>query len=101
MSRTMGGLSAVFVSLSLCLSAGATRASELPADVATFVEERQQCDHFRGEDAYDEARAKEINTALDRYCTGTDARLAKLKAKYSKGPAAVATALGEFKDRIE
>jgi predicted lipoprotein len=101
MKRTPCGLSVISVSLFLCLPAAAAIAADLPADVAAFVEERQHCDHFRGEDAYDEARAKEINAALDRYCTGTDARLAKLKAKYSKGPAAVATALGEFEDRIE
>ncbi|WP_093001623.1 hypothetical protein [Rhizobium sp. NFR07] len=94
-------MSAVFVSLSLCLSAGVTLAADLPVDVAAFVEERQQCDHFRGEEAYDEARAAEINKALDRYCSGTDARLAKLKAKYSKGPATAVTALDEFEDRIE
>jgi hypothetical protein len=101
MQRTLFGLSTISAALFLCLPAGVTFAVDLPADVAAFVEERQQCDHFRGEDAYDEARAKEINAALDRYCTGTDARLAKLKAKYSKGPAAVATALGEFENRIE
>lgn len=99
MQRTSCGLSAI--SLLLSSLASVTFAADLPADVASFVEDRQLCDHFRGEEAYDEARAVEINTALDRYCTGTDARLAKLKAKYSKGPAAVVTALSEFEDRIE
>ncbi len=84
----------------LLVLAGAAHAADLPADVSAFVEERQQCDHFRGEEPYDEARRVEIDSALDRYCRGTDARLAKLKTKY-RHDAAVCDALAAFEDKIE
>jgi hypothetical protein len=76
-------------------------AEDLPADVAAFLEDRQQCEHFLGEEPYDAQRAAEIDAALARYCRGTDARLAQLKQKYQAGPAAVRTVLGTLDDRIE
>lgn len=85
----------------LLLCAGAAVAQNLPADVAAFVADREQCDHFRGEEPYDAERGREIDAALDRYCRGTDARLAALKKKYAKGPASVSKMLAGFEDRIE
>lgn len=76
-------------------------ADDLPSDVADFIAERQQCDHFRGEDASDPARHAEITAALERYCRGTDARLAALKAKYRNGPSSAQDALAVFDDHIE
>lgn len=75
-------------------------AAELPEDVLSFVEERQTCDHFRGEGSDDKDRQAEIDAALDRYCTGTDARLAALRLKY-RDQSAVVEALEAFEDRIE
>ncbi len=85
----------------LLLAGGVVRAADLPADVGAFVEERQTCDHFRGEGSDDPQRQAEIDAALDRYCTGSDARLAALKMKYANGPDAVRAALAEFEERIE
>jgi hypothetical protein len=76
-------------------------AAEFPTDVKTFLANREQCDHFRGEEAYDEARGAEIDKALDTYCTGTDAALKKLRVKYRKGPPDVAKALAALEDTIE
>ncbi|WP_144634311.1 hypothetical protein [Bordetella genomosp. 13] len=72
----------------------------LPGDVRTFIERRERCDHFRGEDPTDDKRFEEISAALDRYCTGTDAELKKLKAAY-KGDAAVQKALSAYEPDIE
>ena len=44
-----------------CYSMASDKAYELPADVATFVERRDLCDHFRGEEPYDEQRRKFLN----------------------------------------
>ena len=49
-----------------------------PEDVATFQERRTQCDHFRGEEPYDETRARFLTEQLGKYCAGSDAELAKL-----------------------
>ncbi len=90
--------------LVMAMAAGAgtaVSAAELPTDVKTFLANREQCDHFRGEEAYDEARGAEINKALDKYCKGTDAALKKLKAKYRKGPPAVIEALAALEDTVE
>ncbi|MEB2845858.1 hypothetical protein GAO09_28490 [Rhizobiales bacterium RZME27] len=76
-------------------------AASLPADVQTYVTEREACDHFRGEEPYDAERAKEISAALDRYCRGTDARLNGLKKKYRNAPAAIREVLNGFEYPIE
>lgn len=76
-------------------------AASLPSDVQTFVAERENCDHFRGEEPYDAERKREIEAALDRYCGGTDARLQGLKKKYRNAPAAVRDVLNAFEYPIE
>lgn len=64
----------------------------LPNDVRAFVEDRDTCDHFRGEpwpesdsDA-DRARRREILEAIRTNCAGTDARLAELRRRYAAMP---------------
>jgi len=70
-----------------------------PADVRAFVDDRDACDHWRGEPwATDEEirdtpdptdreaqvdRRKEIIDAVNASCTGTDKRLAALKTAYA------------------
>ncbi|MDP9838897.1 hypothetical protein J2T09_003669 [Neorhizobium huautlense] len=73
----------------------------LPADIQTFVTERENCDHFRGEEPYDAERRREIEAALDRYCRGTDARLQGLRKKYREAPAAIRDVLNGFEYPIE
>jgi len=82
----------------VCMDAVAGTA--LPPDVAAFVERRDLCDHFRGEDPYDEERAAFLKENIERYCTGTDAELARLKDKYS-GDKAVMDILNGYEDDIE
>ena len=73
--------------------------SGLPPDVANFMERRDLCDHFRGEDPYNEERRKFLEENLKKYCTGTDKELASLKAKHNN--AAVLKALANYEERIE
>jgi hypothetical protein len=60
---------------------------DLPSDVVDFRNDRDKCDHFRGEDSDDPKRQQSIRSELQRYCTGTDLKLHQLKLKYrnSKG----------------
>jgi hypothetical protein len=80
--------------------AEAPATAALPADVLRFQAQREQCDHFRGEEPYDAQRAKFLAAALARTCTGTDKALAALRERYRQNPAALA-ALQDFEDTVE
>jgi predicted metal-dependent hydrolase len=87
--------------LVLILSAMTTVAAErLPKDVSGFIEQREACDHWRGEYGYDEERQAEIDTAVCETCVGTDERLAKLKQKY-RGKKEIISKLDAFEPDIE
>ena len=71
-------------------------------DLATFLERRAACDHFRGEipDPPAEERMREVQQKQTEYCTGTDAQLALLKKRYRDDPA-VMKQLAEFEPQVE
>lgn len=73
---------------------------KLTGDVEKFKERRVLCDHFRGEDPYDEERKKFLEENLKKYCTGTDKELAFLKAKY-KNNKTVMKVLEKYEEKIE
>lgn len=75
-------------------------ASGLPLDVAAFKERRDLCDHFRGEEPYDEERKRFLEESEKKYCTGTDKELASLKTKY-KNHTLVLIVLSEYEASIE
>jgi hypothetical protein len=60
-------------------------AERLPADVRAFIDDREGCDHMRGEipEPGDKQRMKELGREIDKLCKGTDRRLANLKRKYA------------------
>ena len=62
--------------------------SNVPSDVRAFVARREECEHFLGEEPYDAARARELERKVKSLCTGSDAKLARLKRRYA-GRAAV------------
>lgn len=72
----------------------------LPADVVSFRVKRDECDHFRGEEPSDDARAAFLAKATERTCTGSDAALASLRKRYANKPAVIA-ALASYDDEIE
>lgn len=79
--------------LMLCLALAAPvvlAGAALPRDVAAFVAQRDQCDHLRGEEAYDAERRADLERGLRRFCTGSDARLRALKHKYRRKPEVLA-----------
>lgn len=83
---------------------GSVNAAEekLANDVAKYVEQREGCDHFRGEvpDPPDAQRMREIEREIRKLCTGTDKKLSELKRKYAKHQA-IMTRLNEFEENIE
>ncbi len=60
----------------------ASAAANFPADVRKFIDRRDGCDHFRGEEPYDEERRQFLNKNMKNLCTGTDKHLTQLKRKY-------------------
>ena len=86
----------------LALALVAACAAPSTPDLATFLERRATCDHLRGEipDPPDPVRMREIEQLTAQYCTGTDAQLALLKARYRDDPV-VTKQLVEFEPRIE
>lgn len=80
-------------------TAGAA-SSALPKDVSTFLEQRESCDHWRGEYGYDEERQADINWAICQSCSGTDSKLASLKKKY-RANARIMKKLNELDEKIE
>lgn len=77
-----------------------------PADIRDFIDTRDACDHWRGEpwpehaDDPQEVRTKQILEAIEESCTGTDKRLAALKAAYASDPK-ILQLLDEYEADIE
>ncbi len=72
----------------------------LPKDVANFVEDRESCDHWRGEPGTDKERQADIDWSICDACVGTDSKLAALKQKYRANKVVMAK-LAEFESVIE
>ena len=81
-------------------SAASDQSGVWPADVAAFIEKRDLCDHFRGEEPYDEERRKFLEKNIIELCTGTDKKLSALKEKY-RGNSAVIERLSIYEEDIE
>jgi len=85
----------------LILSTNLLRAgTALPPDAQTFVERRDRCDHFLGEDPYDAERAALLDRAIEENCSGIDDELDALKHKYSDN-AAVLDVLAAYDAPVE
>lgn len=79
---------------------------DYPHEVRAFIDRRAECDHFRGEpwpegdSAYELEHRKELTAAMKATCGGSDAELARLRARY-QGDADVSAALKGFESDIE
>jgi hypothetical protein len=74
--------------------------NNIPEEVKQFQKERDLCDHFRGEDGYDQERRKFLREQMEIYCTGSDTKLSSLRLKYQNDKA-VLNSLKNYEDRIE
>src|SRR5688572_25849975 len=92
---------ALLLSLSAgCLASTGYAQPQWPADVASFMEHRDGCDHFRGEEPYDAERRKFLHQRILELCVGTDKQLALLKKKYRANKTVIAK-LNEYEPKIE
>lgn len=74
--------------------------TKLPKDIATFIKNRDGCDHFRGEEAYDKERQQFLEKQMRQWCTGTDKKLQLLKLKY-KSNEKIMGMLNQYEEQIE
>lgn len=54
----------------------------MPADVQTFIERENSCQHFAGEEPYDDARRRELEAAIARFCDDREKIFADLVARH-------------------
>lgn len=92
----------IILLLSLSISCTSTYAAPiasptLPCDVLRFIEKRDICDHLRGELP---ENPETSTTDVDKYCKGTDKKLAELLKKYSNRPDIQET-LSSYDSKIE
>ena len=94
----------LFAFCSTTFMGSAISAEKLPSDFQKFVQDRDFCDHMRGEyPDFDPEHPEDMDTAIaaiEKACKGTDARLTALKIKYAKKPAMMSK-LNEYESDIE
>lgn len=56
----------------------------LPEDVRAFRDRHESCEHFIGEEPYDEERRLFLQEAVEESCTGIDAQLQALRARHAE-----------------
>ena len=92
---------AALASVALVVFASSAQAQDKwPSDLAQFIERRNGCDHFRGEEPYDKERREFLNQKMTELCAGTDKALANLKDKYRRNKKIMAV-LNEYEPQIE
>jgi len=72
-------------------------AAPFPDEVTRFMVRRDGCEHFLGEEPYDEDRRAFLNRSIRDLCTGTDKRLATLRKQYAGNPDVIA-ALAKYEN---
>lgn len=58
----------------------------LPEDIRTFKARHEACEHFIGEEPYDEERRTFLNEAVNETCTAIDRQLQDLRTRYAEDP---------------
>ncbi len=57
-----------------------------PQDIDTYIQNACDCNYFRGEYGYDEARNKELDRQMDKYCKPLPQDYKILQEKYNDKP---------------
>lgn len=55
---------------------------DMPADVQAFIARENSCEHFAGEEPYDDARRRELEAAAARFCDDREKIFADLVARH-------------------
>ena len=66
-----------------------------PREIRVFADRYDTCEHFIGEEPYDEERRRFLEKSIDESCKGNDARLRKLRSSYA-ADAQMMRALSQF-----
>jgi hypothetical protein len=86
------------------MSNAANAHSQLPADIAVFINDRANCDTLRADipepDPTDPDNLAQVISAINHACRGTDERLKQLKQKYSDDDS-LTNRLSGYESRIE
>lgn len=72
----------------------------LPKDVAAFIGRREDCEHFLGEEPYDEERRVYLEKTIKETCSGSNRQLQSLRQKYT-GNVAILQALAGYEELAE
>jgi hypothetical protein len=73
--------------LLLAAAGPAASVARMPPDVRRFIARRQSCTRWAGEEPYDQARAREIESALRQdQCNTIEATEARLRRRYAPRP---------------
>ena len=97
---TSSASASAVVAVAAAYERDASSVEAMPAEVQAFIEARDECDHWRGEEPYDDDRAREITNAINNTCNGSDRKLAGLRQKYQDQPH-IMQALADYEDKIE
>ena len=62
----------------------------MPADVQAFMVRWLDCDHWLGEEPYDEERRREIDAAVQVTCPGLDEEGRLIRSRYADNPEVLA-----------
>ena len=81
----------ILTGLALVIACGSSAlADALPQDAARYIDRREGCNHWAGEEGYDAARRAEINKAIDDLrCTALDKDERVLRHRYRHNPVAL------------
>jgi len=90
----------ILLAAALLAAAPATE-RPLPADVRRFIDKRDTCEHWIGEEGYDAARRREINRNVRQSCTGVDRELDRLRRSYRRNPRVLAALKDYYKVNLQ
>jgi hypothetical protein len=78
----------VAIFLLMTMAVAPALAAAISHDVARYLDRREGCNHWAGEEGYDDARRAEINKAIDELkCTALDRDERSLRHRYRHNPA--------------
>ena len=80
----------ILLAFALAATAPPAPQRRLPPEVRRFIDKRDTCEHWIGEEGYDAARQREINRNVHQSCTGVDRELDRLRRVYRRNPRVLA-----------
>lgn len=73
----------ILAALLMALAQAAYGQGQLPSDISEFVQQRDLCNHLRGEISDQGDEQAQVIDDINQQCRSTDAELQRLKLKYA------------------